>query len=146
MSIGTTRSQHHGPWNPSFPGFAGRVFIAAKDKVLSLACLQAWNDYSAGEWAGTAPGRFIPLAMLPTTPPSELFKKHFYGCFIDDVHGLENRHAIGVERITFEVDYPHSDSNWPNTRKRAAEVFANVPDDEVHQIVELNALRLFRFC
>jgi predicted TIM-barrel fold metal-dependent hydrolase len=77
------------------------------------------------------------------TPPSELFRTHFYGCFIDDVHGLASRHVIGVDRITFEVDYPHSDSNWPNTRKRAAEVFADVPDDEVEMILETNARKLF---
>lgn len=79
------------------------------------------------------------------TRPSELFKKHFYGCFIDDYHGIANRHEIGVDRITFEVDYPHSDSNWPHTRKHASENFINVPDDEVHQIVELNARRLLNF-
>jgi hypothetical protein len=74
-----------------------------------------------------------------------LFAKHFYGCFIDDVHGMKSRYDIGIDRITFEVDYPHSDSNWPNSRKRAAELFADVPDHEVHQIVELNTRELFRF-
>lgn len=77
--------------------------------------------------------------------PSDLFRQHFYGCFIDDEHGVENRHAIGVDRITLEIDYPHSDSNWPNSRKRAAEVLAHVPDDEVSLIVEENARRMLRF-
>jgi predicted TIM-barrel fold metal-dependent hydrolase len=77
--------------------------------------------------------------------PSDLFRQHFWGCFIDDEHGLANRHQIGVDRITIEVDYPHSDSNWPNSRKRAAEVFANVPDDEVEMIVETNARRMLNF-
>jgi len=75
--------------------------------------------------------------------PSELFKRHFWGCFIDDEHGLANRYQVGVDRITFEVDYPHSDSNWPNSRRRAAEVLSAVPDDEAHRIVELNAIELF---
>jgi predicted TIM-barrel fold metal-dependent hydrolase len=79
------------------------------------------------------------------TRPSDLFKKHFYGCFIDDEHGVENRHVIGVDNITLEVDYPHSDSTWPNSRRRAAEVLADVPDDEVHKIVELNTRKLFNF-
>ena len=79
------------------------------------------------------------------TRPSDLFREHFYGCFIDDEHGLENRHKIGIDRITIEADYPHSDSNWPNSRKRAAEVFANVPDDEVEMIVETNARRMLNF-
>ncbi|HVW45220.1 MAG TPA: amidohydrolase family protein [Amycolatopsis sp.] len=75
--------------------------------------------------------------------PSELFRKHFHGCFIEDDFGLANRHVIGVDRITWECDYPHSDSFWPASRKRAEEAFLDVPDDEVHQIVELNARRLY---
>lgn len=79
------------------------------------------------------------------TRPSDLFRKHFWGCFIDDVHGLQNRHTVGVDRITLEIDFPHSDSNWPNSRKRAAEVLADVPDDECALIVEENARRMLRF-
>jgi predicted TIM-barrel fold metal-dependent hydrolase len=268
---------------PSFPGFAGRVFLQAKDHELAELCVRAWNDFHIDEWCGSAPGRFIPLVMAPvwdtaatvteiermaakgakglTFPenpaplglpsfhtrhwdevfsaleeanmplclhfgsssmvpgfaddapfavaislyatnlmwttsdllfsgvlqrhprlkivlaeggigwvpyilercdytwerhrwyqdidrhnrPSDLFRRHFYGCFIDDEHGVSNRHAIGIDRITFEVDYPHSDSNWPNTRRRAAEVLADVPDDEVKLIVEDNARELFDF-
>jgi hypothetical protein len=72
-----------------------------------------------------------------------MFRKHFHGCFIEDDFGLANRYLLGVERITWECDYPHSDSFWPGSRKRAQEAFASVPDDEVHQIVELNARRLY---
>jgi predicted TIM-barrel fold metal-dependent hydrolase len=79
------------------------------------------------------------------TRPSELFRKHFWGCFIDDEAGLKDRHTIGIDRIMLEIDYPHSDSNWPNSRKRATEVFANVPDDEVSKMVETNARTLFNF-
>jgi predicted TIM-barrel fold metal-dependent hydrolase len=77
--------------------------------------------------------------------PSDLFKKHFWGCFIDDEHGLANRHSIGIDRIMIEVDFPHSDSNWPNSRKRAAEQLAHIPDDEVEMMVETNARRMLRF-
>ncbi|MDT5067864.1 MAG: hypothetical protein QOK02_4019 [Mycobacterium sp.] len=79
------------------------------------------------------------------TRPSDLFRKHFWGCFIDDEHGLTNRHSIGIDRIMLEIDFPHSDSNWPNSRKRAAEVLADVPDDEVSLIVEENARRMLNF-
>ncbi|MDT7711297.1 MAG: hypothetical protein QOG20_6904 [Pseudonocardiales bacterium] len=79
------------------------------------------------------------------TRPSDLFREHFWGCFIDDEHGLANRHQIGIDRITLEIDYPHSDSNWPNSRKRASEVLADVPDDEVEKIVETNARRMLHF-
>ena len=79
------------------------------------------------------------------TRPSDLFRRNMWGCFIDDVAGVTNRHEIGIDRITWESDYPHSDSNWPKSRVRAAEVLADVPDDEVHQIVELNARALLGF-
>jgi predicted TIM-barrel fold metal-dependent hydrolase len=268
---------------PSFPRFAGTVFLQAEDFKLALLCVQAWNDFMIDEWCAAAPARFIPIAILPlwdvaacvaeiqrtaakgvkaisftenpvplglpsfhtdhwdpvfaaaqeanlplsmhfgtsgqapTTapdapfavtitlfgcnsmfaaadlifspvfhkfpnlkvslaeggigwvpylleradyvwdrhrwyqnvnqdvPPSELFRRHIWGCFIDDMHGLNSRYEIGIDHITWECDYPHSDSNWPNSRKRAIEVFAEIPDDEVHRMVEWNSRELFNF-
>lgn len=80
-----------------------------------------------------------------TDRPSDLFRKHIWGCFIDDVHGVQSRETIGIDRILVEVDYPHSDSNWPNSRKRIAENLIEVDDDDVHRIVELNARELLHF-
>ncbi|MFC4942911.1 amidohydrolase family protein [Pseudonocardia sp. GCM10023141] len=77
--------------------------------------------------------------------PSEIFARNIWGCFIEDEHGVRNRDVIGIDKIMWECDYPHSDSNWPNSRKKAADVLAGVPDDEAHKIVELNARELFRF-
>ncbi|MDT7599653.1 MAG: hypothetical protein QOK26_1730 [Pseudonocardiales bacterium] len=268
---------------PSFPGFAGKVFLQGRDRELGELCVRAFNDFMIDEWCAAAPERFIPVVMLPlwdvqacvaelhrtvakgakaitfsenpvplglpsfhtdhwdplfaaaeeagiplcmhfgtsgqaptTAPdapfavtitlfgcnsmfaaadlmfspvfhrhpglkvalaeggvgwvpylleradyvwdrhryyqnvnqdmkPSDIFKRNIWGCFIDDVHGLRSRDVIGVDRITWECDYPHSDSNWPNSRKRAVEVFAEVPDDEVHRIVEWNSRELFSF-
>jgi predicted TIM-barrel fold metal-dependent hydrolase len=79
------------------------------------------------------------------TRPSDLLRKHFWGCYIDDRHGLANRHTIGVDRICVEVDYPHSDSMWPHSRKIIAETLVDVPDEEAHRIVELNAREVLRF-
>jgi predicted TIM-barrel fold metal-dependent hydrolase len=56
---------------PSFPGFSGRVFAASKDKDLALAVLRAYNDWHIDEWAGTYPGRIIPMA-LPVLWDAEL--------------------------------------------------------------------------
>ena len=50
---------------PSFPSFAGKLFVQTPDKELSLAVLRAYNDWHIHEWAGAYPGRFIPLALLP---------------------------------------------------------------------------------
>jgi predicted TIM-barrel fold metal-dependent hydrolase len=79
------------------------------------------------------------------TRPSDLFRRHIWGCFIDDEFGLASRAEIGVDRIMWEGDYPHADSDWPNTGTRARQLMENVPDDETHRIIELNARELFNF-
>ena len=48
---------------PSFPTFSGRYFTTVEDKDLALASLRAYNDWAIDEWAGSHPGRFIPLAL-----------------------------------------------------------------------------------
>ena len=79
------------------------------------------------------------------TRPSDLLRKHFWGCYIQDDFGIKNRHEIGIDRICVEIDYPHSDSNWPNSRKMIAATLADVPDEEAHRIVELNAREALNF-
>jgi Predicted metal-dependent hydrolase of the TIM-barrel fold len=54
---------------PTFPKFAGTVFLKADDKDLSLLCVQAYNDFMLDEWCGAAPDRLIPLVILPLWSP-----------------------------------------------------------------------------
>ncbi len=77
--------------------------------------------------------------------PSELVREHVWGCFIDDRTGIAAREVIGVDRICWECDYPHSDSNWPNSRALAEKALADVSDHDARRIVELNARELLRF-
>lgn len=75
--------------------------------------------------------------------PSELFRRNIWGCFITDKTGVGLRHDIGIDRILWECDFPHSDSMWPNSRKILAEALRDVPDHEAHAIAELTARELF---
>jgi len=77
--------------------------------------------------------------------PSELFERHFWTCFISDRTAIEARHSIGLNKLMWESDYPHNDSEWPNSRKYLAEAVYDIPDEDVHRIVELNARDLFDF-
>ena len=267
---------------PSFPRFAGTLFVRAEDKELALACVKAYNDFLLDEWTAADPTRFIPAVILPVwnvdaavdelnrmvnkgaraitfpenptplglpsihtdhwdplwsaledtettvcmhfgssgvrpnvspdapqmvsialmgtnsmtalvemlvspmfhrhprltvalseggigwipyaleriddawnvhrfyldvnqhTSPAELFKDHIFGCFIQDEYGLANRDKIGVDQIMWECDYPHSDSTWPSTRKRAEEMLIDVPDEDCRKILETNARQLYR--
>ena len=270
---------------PTFPRFAGTLFLEAKDPQLGLACVRAWNDYVLDEWCATAPERLVPLVIVPlwdvsaavaevertanrgartisfpenpvplglpsfhsdhwdalfdaassndmplsvhfgtsgrtpvTAPdapyavkvslvttnsmstamdlvfsrvflrfpglkvalseggigwipyiteradqtweklewervksgdpgpgrPSNVFREHIFGCFIDDETGVRDRARIGLSNIMWESDYPHSDSNWPHSRQRLEEMLRDVSDDDAHRIAELNARSLFR--
>jgi len=77
--------------------------------------------------------------------PSEVFREHVVLCFISDRVGIEQRHAVGIENITWECDYPHSDTIWPRAPEILMEQFEGVPDAEIHQITHENAMRHFRY-
>jgi predicted TIM-barrel fold metal-dependent hydrolase len=77
--------------------------------------------------------------------PSDLFHDQVITCFIDDASGVEQRHRVGVDMITWECDYPHSDSTWPRSAEILARCLEGVPDDEVHKITHENAMREFHF-
>lgn len=77
--------------------------------------------------------------------PSELFRDHIFGCFISDNAGVFSRSLIGIDNIMFESDYPHSDSNWPHTRKVLDNVMAGIAEEDVRKMLELNARKLYNF-
>jgi predicted TIM-barrel fold metal-dependent hydrolase len=268
---------------PSFPGFCGTLFARQADKQLALVMLRAYNDWHIDEWAGSHPGRFIPLSLPPIWDPrlmaeevrrvakkgchamsfsenpeklgypsihnehwdpfwkacndegtvicihigsgagmaftsmeapvdvmitvqpinivtcaadllwsrvlrsfpklkfalseggigwipyfleradyvykhhhqwtfqdfgkklpSEVFREHIITCFIDDKAGVANRHLVGIDTITWECDYPHSDTTWPRAPEILSESLVGVPDAEVDKITHGNALRHFQ--
>ena len=265
---------------PTFPRFAGTRFLEGKDHDLTLLCIQAYNDWMLDDWCAGAPGRFIPMGVVPlwdpdlaraeveriaakgaksitfpenpaplglpsfwttywdpvfaaaaetgvvlsmhigtsgslvtpsresseavgislcgvnsmsacvdliysgmlqrhpevrialseggagwapytlermdytwertrlgvdkTVRPSDLFRRHFWTCFISDDAAIEQRELIGVDKLMFESDYPHNDCNWPNSRKLLAESLRDLPDAECRMIASENARFLYR--
>ncbi len=77
--------------------------------------------------------------------PSDVFREHVIGCFIDDKIGVLNRDAIGIDNITWECDYPHSDTTWPNAPEILWRSVAGLKDDEIHKISWQNAANHFRY-
>jgi predicted TIM-barrel fold metal-dependent hydrolase len=77
--------------------------------------------------------------------PSEVIHDHFYFTYITDNYAVTNRHRIGVDRLMWSSDFPHSGSDWPNSWRTIDADFANIPDVERDQIVAGNALKLYRF-
>jgi len=269
---------------PTFPGFAGQRFQVHADRDVSLAAIQAYNDWHLHDWCNAAPGRFIPLMLVPwwdmqaaaaevtrlaklgvhalsfsdnpalhgfpsihsdywdplwkacadnnvvicchigtgikaehasdlspidawitSMPisiansaadwiwapmwkkfpdlrmalseggigwipylleradfthrhhhawtnadfggkkPSDIFRKHFITCFIEDNFGLQNLKFMNEDMVTWESDYPHSDCTWPHSPEVAWESLKRLPKAAIDKVTHLNAMREFSY-
>ena len=86
-------------------------------------------------WAG-------PGGRLPQEPRQ--FMRLVYGWFYVVLTGLGSRAAIGVDRITFETDYPHQDSTWPATVDTVRSFADQLDAAELELILRGNARVLLR--
>jgi predicted TIM-barrel fold metal-dependent hydrolase len=77
--------------------------------------------------------------------PSDVFREHIVTCFIDDDAGLKNRQLIGIDTITWECDYPHSDTTWPEAPERLWRSVNGMPKQDIDKITHLNAMRHFQY-
>jgi len=77
--------------------------------------------------------------------PSDVFKRHFMCCFIDDAFGLKNIDELNEDLVAYECDYPHSDSLWPEVPERLHATTRRLTDQQIEKITHLNAMRFFRF-
>ncbi|MGV0160309.1 amidohydrolase family protein [Mycobacterium colombiense] len=55
---------------PTLPRFCGQLFMEASDREFGFQCLQIYNDWLVEEWCGVAPGRYIPLMLIPMWDPA----------------------------------------------------------------------------
>jgi predicted TIM-barrel fold metal-dependent hydrolase len=86
---------------PSFTRFCGQIFWEAKDKELALICVQAYNDWMLDEWCASAPGRLIPLTLIPLWDPA-LAVKEMERCAAKGSHAFafsENPEPLGLPTI-----------------------------------------------
>jgi predicted TIM-barrel fold metal-dependent hydrolase len=75
-----------------------------------------------------------------TDVPSSYVPGRVYGCFFDDMVGVDLRDRIGVRQLVFETDYPHQDSTWPDTPTLVAEIAERVTPEELELLVRTNAI------
>ena len=76
--------------------------------------------------------------------PSDVFREHIITCFIDDPVGVKLREQVGIDTITWECDYPHSDTTWPQAPEILARSLDGVSDEDINKITHENAMREFR--
>ena len=77
--------------------------------------------------------------------PSEVFNEHVITCFIDDQFGLASREYLNMDNVTWECDYPHSDSTWPTAPEILWKSLQTLPDDEIRKVSHANAMRHFSY-
>jgi hypothetical protein len=78
---------------PTFAGFSARHLNQHRQAV-TLVMVSAYNDWHIDEWAGAHPGRFIPIALLPTWNPEAM---------VTEIHRVA---AKGCRAITMP-ELPH---------------------------------------
>jgi predicted TIM-barrel fold metal-dependent hydrolase len=78
-------------------------------------------------------------------PPSELFRRHIYGCFIDDAFGARHLEEIGIDNVMLETDFPHGDSTYPGSLQNAHARLAGYSVDVQQRVMMGNACRVFHF-
>jgi predicted TIM-barrel fold metal-dependent hydrolase len=97
---------------PTFAGFSAGHLSHVKDDV-AVVMIQAYNDWHIDDWAGSHPGRFIPIALLPLWDPAlavaEIRRVAGKGCRavsmaeLPHMDGLPSYHDLGYWGPVFEA-------------------------------------------
>jgi predicted TIM-barrel fold metal-dependent hydrolase len=86
---------------PTITRFCGQLFMEASDREFGLVCLKAYNDWMIEEWCGAAPGRYIPLFLIPLWDP-QLAVAEMQRCADKGATTFafsENPHPLGLPTI-----------------------------------------------
>ncbi|MEW6270009.1 MAG: amidohydrolase family protein [Thermodesulfobacteriota bacterium] len=82
-------------------------------------------------------------ATLPTMP-SRAFHRNFWATFMIDTVGIELRHRLNVDHLMWSTDYPHTGTDWPNSRVTIQRTLRGVERDTVWKMLHGNARALYR--
>ena len=98
------------------------------------------KDGSVESFFGSYVREAVPL------PPGEYWARQcFLGASFMSPADCGNRHQIGVGRIMWGADYPHTEGTHPYTAEALRLTFAGVAHDEAKQMLGLNAAYAYGF-
>ena len=91
----------------------------------------------------------LPLPVLHerrghAATPSRIFHRNFWASFMIDTVGMDLRHRLNVDQLMWSTDYPHTGSDWPNSRVTIERNFRGVPKAEVKKMLHDNCRRLYK--
>lgn len=75
--------------------------------------------------------------------PSEYVRERVYSTFQEDHYGLRNRDLM-MDNIMWSSDYPHSGSDWPNSRQSISTQMRDCSANEREKMLSSNAHRFYR--
>jgi predicted TIM-barrel fold metal-dependent hydrolase len=78
-----------------------------------------------------------------TEKPSFFMDRNVYGSFINDRTGILNRNLPGGRNIMWSSDYPHSETTFPRSHDVIARDFADIPEEDVREIISERARRIY---
>ncbi|MFT5173341.1 MAG: putative TIM-barrel fold metal-dependent hydrolase [Gammaproteobacteria bacterium] len=77
--------------------------------------------------------------------PSDFFASNIYLSFQEDDIGIRLRDRIGIERMMWGSDYPHSESTFPRSREILDDILSDVSSSERQQILCNTTAELYGF-
>ena len=77
--------------------------------------------------------------------PSDFWYSNCFVGFQEDALGMQLRHHVGVDNLTWGSDYPHGESTFPKSREIVEQILEGVPEDEKAKIAGENCARLYGF-
>ena len=75
--------------------------------------------------------------------PSEYITEHFSWGFMRNIAGVRVRDQIGVENMIWATDFPHAETDWPESQNVIEEIFVGVPEDELEKMLSGNVIAYF---
>jgi predicted TIM-barrel fold metal-dependent hydrolase len=81
-----------------------------------------------------------------TMTPSEYFARNCWvGASLLTPKEVSKRHEVGISKIMWGHDYPHSEGVFPYTRSAYSMLFAELPEDEIVALLGGNAAEMYHF-
>jgi predicted TIM-barrel fold metal-dependent hydrolase len=85
------------------------------------------------------------LYVDPRTP-TQIFKDQIYACFFYDFVGVKAMKDLdAIDNMLIEMDYPHTDSTWPNSLSLALQQVEGLTDEQKWKVLAGNAMRIHNF-
>lgn len=107
------------------------------------AMLKGAGDSDSAKGARELVGDYIDT--VPLKPSDYLRRNCWVGASFMSATDAGRRHEIGVDRVMWGCDYPHTEATWPHSRESIAAAVANVPAGEARRMLGLNAVDFFGF-